>query len=628
MIFSSPLSPQFFSGPEVPATSVQELAYTSAGKPVPSKTNAARHAWRKFDKLNFGWQVKMSNLCFPTGDGDETLDVPYMNPIDTLQYLMQHDPSVVVGGICDQQQRALHLQAFWRAYRDVNPHHPVFSEHGSNLSRVIPICYHGDEGRGKKRGMTAVISIEAVIGIYTSWHIKTGTKKCSDCGPSRKESAYFPKRAAVSSPSELDTLIESQCTNMKGHSHLQHWPVFILPGAMYKHYKPLLPMCFERLAFHLRQGFYEGFDVPQLGAFFTAVVGSKGDLKWFVTAANLCRSFEHMGRVRDILMRHECNSGTSQLPFEDVTSDHPCWENTVYSTRPWDQTPALARVPYDMERPEAQFRRDVFHLTKVGVYRDFVASSILLLTTLGYFGANGTVDVKLERAYHVFRLYCQTTSQSPGLRSFNRRFFNYPTAANFAYTNSKGSDTIMLTKWLLVFTTGCQNDLSDPAHVEILNLIYFTAEAAVNFFRIMNTHGLFLRAPCMIALWKEVRCFIRGYSMLAWKSHTDLGFKGFGIKPKLHLLRHAELEAYQKLMNPSCTWFANPIMWGCESNEDYIGRACRLSRRCSTPLLCTRVLQSLMLKGDLLNRRWLKSGPGRSGKKKSKVRTALKWLKR
>ena len=41
------------------------------------------------------------------------------------------------------------------------------------------------------------------------------------------------------------------------------------------------------------------------------------------------------------------------------------------------------------------------------------------------------------------------------------------------------------------------------------------------------------------------------------------------------------------------------------------GSSCRLqNRRCGTPLLCTRVLQSLMLKGDLLNRRWLKSGSG------------------
>ena len=110
-----------------------------------------------------------------------------------------------------------------------------------------------------------------------------------------------------------------------------------------------------------------------------------------------------------------------------------------------------------------------------------------------------------------------------------------------------------------------------------------------------------LRAPCMIALWKEVRCFIRGYSMLAWKCHTDLGFKGFG-------------EAQTSFITPcwagSLPETINPIMWGCESNEDYIGRACRLSRRCGTPLLCTRVLQSLMLKGDLLNRRWLKSGSG------------------
>ena len=610
---------------------MQDVAYSSCGAEPPSRSNASRHAWRTFDRLKYGWRVPLSSLSFATGERDELIDVPYVNPLDVLKYLIQHHPSVVVGGIPQQEDRIRHLTGFWKAYKDYNPEHPVFSEHHSNLARVIPICWHGDEGRGKKRGQTVVISIEAVLGIFTDWNIKNGKKKCSGCAPSQEGKNMFPAREHEPH-SSLDDLIQSQWTTMKGHSFLQHWPVFVLPGPMYKTHKGLLRACLDQLAIHLRQGFFEGVDIPGQGSYFIATVGGKGDLKWHARCANLSRSFEHLGSKNDLLMCHECCAGTSALPFEDVTSDHPCWESTIHTSRPWQEEPRLARIPYDLGRPEKQFHRDVFHLCKVGIYRDFVGSSVLLLCTLGYFGPQGSVPEKLERAHKVFKLFCETTSQTPGLRSFSRAFFNFPNASSFGWTNSKGSDTMLMMKWLQVATVGFTNDLLSPSHLEVINLIRFTAEAGSKFFKVMNNHGLFLTFDCAVSLWEAVRCFIRGYSMLAYKCHADLNFTGFSMKPKLHLLRHQEVECFQKLSSKKCKYYPNPLLWGCEQNEDFIGRSCRLSRRCDSRLLCQRVLQSILLKGDLLHRRWMKVGPQRLGKSsKQKTHSRLRnrlWPKR
>ena len=129
---------------------MQDVAYSSCGAEPPSRSNACRHAWRTFDRLDYGWRVPLSSLSFATGERNELLDVPYVNPVDTLKYLMQHHPPVVVGGLSQQEDRFCHLTAFWTAYKDYNPEHPVFSEHHSNLARVIPICWHGDEGRERK----------------------------------------------------------------------------------------------------------------------------------------------------------------------------------------------------------------------------------------------------------------------------------------------------------------------------------------------------------------------------------------------------------------------------------------------------------------------------------------------
>ena len=614
--------------PEVPAVAVQGIAYSAAGKPEPSGSNASRYAWRSFQRLNYGWRIPITSLEFKTGNGDEILDVPYANPLNTMRYLMQHDPSVVVGGITDRHERARHLRSFWHAYKDCHPAHPVFTEHSSNLDRVLPVAWHGDEGRGKKRGMTCVVSFESVIGLYTSWHLRKGKQTCIDCSPSQKVRDKFPA-AHPETQSWMDEMIRSQFTNMKGHSYLQHWPVFILPGSMYKQYRDLLPSCLETFSSQLRQGFYEGFDVPGHGVFHLALIGGKGDLKWFARIANLTRSFEHLGRTNSLEMCHECNAGTAHMPFEDVSSEIPCWSQTVYASRPWQHTPSMARVPFDSQRPEVQFQRDVFHLCKVGIFRDFIGSAILLLAKLGYHGNQGNLDTKLDRAYRNFKLFCQTTGKTPGLRSFTKRFMNAPNRRSFGWANSKGSDTTIIMHWLKVFCIGCQNDLLDNSHKEILKVMHNTAEVGCNMFRLMHGHGIFLTRSCTMSLWCEIRSFIRGYALLAYRSHHDLSFVGFAIKPKLHLLRHLELELFQKLSDGSLKYFLNPMAFGCEANEDMIGRCCRLSRRCDSRLLCQRVLQSVFLKSDLLYRKWKKHGPERKGrssvmKKQGGLRTRVK----
>ena len=228
----------------------------------------------------------------------------------------------------------------------------------------------------------------------------------------------------------------------------------------------------------------------------------------------------------------------------------------------------------------------------------------------------------------VSNFIAQQTIELLDWESFTKRFFNAPSAAKFPFANSKGSDTMLIMKWLSLFCVGCTNDLIKEEHLELMNVILLTAKAGCNMFNIMYNHGLFLTAPCAATLWSELRSFIRGYALLAHRSHYDFQFHGFSMKPKLHLLRHQELELFQRLQDPTCQYFFNPISYGCEMNEDYIGRCCRLSRRCDSRLLVQRVLESVLLKGELLHRRWLASGPrnGRSSTKKAKARLRARWL--
>ena len=88
----------------------------------------------------------------------------YNRPTDIVKFLIGHHPFVLSGA-----DDALHMEsvceAFWGAYKQFHGSHKVFETHGDNLSHVIPLALHGDEGKGKRRSSTVIASLEAVVGI-------------------------------------------------------------------------------------------------------------------------------------------------------------------------------------------------------------------------------------------------------------------------------------------------------------------------------------------------------------------------------------------------------------------------------------------------------------------------------
>ena len=85
----------------------------------------------------------------------------------------------------------------------------------------------------------------------------------------------------------------------------------------------------------LRSLFYEGLLVDGR-LFHEACVGMKGDLPWYRKIAGLNRSFMRLSTLVDRPLCHECEAGSSDLPFEDVSPDS-CWTYTCFSSRPWWQ---------------------------------------------------------------------------------------------------------------------------------------------------------------------------------------------------------------------------------------------------------------------------------------------------
>ena len=178
------------------------------------------------------------------------------------------------------------------------------------------------------------------------------------------------------------------------------------------------------------------------------LLGAKGDLKHQVEVGNLERSYHTMSCSL-------CLAEMKDTSFADA-SDAPLWENSLYVQRPWSTTPALAMVPHIRHAPEKVFHLDLFHLFKVGLGRDLVGSTIVVLARLGFWDSPGDsrrIDLRLQRVHGQFRLWCSSQKRAPGLRSFKLPFFNIKNKSSFAWTSSKGSDTMLLLKFLLWYVT-------------------------------------------------------------------------------------------------------------------------------------------------------------------------------
>ena len=566
--------------------------------------------------MGLDWNVKISTYNYQTPSG-AVIPMSYVSPIDLLTKMVEQRLDVLVGGLQSQTEISEHLVSFWKAFQLTHSDHMVFEEHSNNLERTIPLAWHGDEGRGKRRGNTVVVSCQSPIGITTvlpkNLKRKYAESQCEcGCNPPDFIKQQFNQVDRTLSDAVLEVL-GKQWTNVKGHSFLQHWALFIIPSWVHHEYPDVLPNMLEVIAADFRRLFFEGVTVRNKHFCF-AIIAAKGDLKWFCKIA-LQRSFQNQGRVRDQACCHECMAGEGNLTWEDM-SQQPVWWPSRFSQRPWTTSPPMNAVPYCRAAPEKQYKRDVFHCAKLGIFRDLVGSAICWLCQKGYYNQQGDFSEKLNACHSVFRLFCMTTGSTPALRSFSRALLMVPRFEAYPWANVKASDTMLLLRFLSVQCEGFIAAPLDPSHVEILKLVQKTCQSALGLFRSFHHHGIWFKRVCAMTAYLHITRFIVGYATLASRNLNDPAINAFGMKPKLHLMKHAQMDL-KEWLQAGFQAIPNFNMHACDQDEDYIGRTCRLSRRLDSRRIGERVLSCCLMKSSLLYKKFLKqnklAGLGRCG---------------
>ena len=584
-------------------------ADSGLGRAVPAgaEANASRNARAFIYRWGMIWKVPISVFHYRDDDGVD-LEVPYISPLSYVKFLLERAPELLFGGLGVVEGQKM-LESFWASYQQTHKTHEVFREHPGCTSREIPFCFHGDEGRCLKKTNTCIMMLEAIFGLSTAENIKCKTHydSCQCCSEMGLDVEAHCKKEAE----KYDAVPASafQEINLQHHSFLTKFVLFALPRVFFKQ-QNLFELLMRQISGELRQLFFEG--VYARGMYwFGAIIGLKGDLAWYAKIGKLTRCYRHV--APDSASCHVCGAGTNDQPFEDIRRN-PAWRRSLYTERPWsnDNPPMFDRIPFDRNAPEKILRRDFFHCSKIGTFRDFIGSSLLLIIQFGFFHDDAGLNnrsVLLQRAFGHFRLFCSSQGKHPAMHSFTKDNFNCSTSKRYPWCKTKGSDTMLLIDWLQCLSRSCLMDPGNDEYIFFLQLINRTAQAGTSWAKCLYKHGLWLSRKCALALAEEGYAFLKGYNSLAHACLNspliqDLPFRGYGMKPRLHLLFHDIHEIWEWLSDPTITAIPNPLLYGCESNEDVVGRASRLIRRLHQKQVARSALERILVKMKALYRRF------------------------
>ena len=589
-----------------------------------SDAHGERDSQRLFRKYNLRLTVPTSCLHFEGTEETGPVDVPYLKISDFLKVLLKNHSRVLFGGVVGEAAERL-LDVFWARFELFQPDHVVFRLPPNERRSVLPLCIHGDKGRGYLKSPVYCFSFETVFGLPEK--IRQAGSKSDSAKQKRKQGKQvhggrltctcadrafdcqiqpIPEEDACSiKRRKLDNgeFVEALQHNARGNTLLTRFLIAAIPQKVFKPNPLVVETLLAALSEDLKGLFESGLSVD--GRNYKAVlIGVKGDYEFHMEAAMYERHYARAGHVRDHAMCPECHAGMPNIPYTDV-SDSPRWAepDSLYASQPWQRLPPLNSAPFagPETNPATLYRRDMFHTIKYGFARDLAASALFWLAHLTYFdfpNMSRSIDERLSRAFNTFKLWCLAEGRVTTLKKFSRQNLHRKKAGNFPWLGGKGADTVLCLMFLDHYLWVCKSEPRHPSHVGLLAAMQQTIRGCLDFIGVMHAHDLFLPPSCAAFMLAAGMTFLRGYAYLAQLS-IERGLKYFSLRPKVHYYHHTLRELHQQVSKHH-EWVLSPSAWNCESNEDYIGKISRLSRRVSPKICGQRVIDRYLVAAKLI----------------------------
>ena len=479
----------------------------------------------------FGVKLGIGKVALPCRirQGSCMVDVPVIKLVSAMQHLLAHCPTKILPGATWAQE---HL-AFWEQYRLEVPTHPVFTDHGDHLGRCIPISLHGDEGRGAGKSGFLVVNVSPNF--------------CQG------RSSLLSRIVLLGLPSKAYVVHAKR--NRMFEATLHH------------------------LGAELLAGYTTGVAVPWLlsGPLYLVCTAVRGDWQFLQKALNLNRSYGHAASCH---MCMACRSGP--FSFRNIKPDAP-WRHAGIPT-PWAresglvmQVPGLRHLAHVMVKP------DILHMWHLGVARDFMACSLIELSS----DYRGGIEARLRAVWGEFGDWAAVHKVRPLLTSFTKENLHWKPRL-WPCLNCKASDAILFCRFI---ADACGNQALHPLSRKN-GLIAACSRAMDRLLEKLEDEGLFTRPSQRSLLSGLGVVVVRSYMQLHVLS-LQAGLQRYKLRPKFHMLVHMA----EGLLLNSFNW-----RWdACWMDEDIVGKVSRLSRRVHPMTCALRTLQRYML---AMSRHW------------------------
>ena len=294
------------------------------------------HAENRLHKLIATWGLALPVFMSFLKQG--LRHVPMLHVPDWFSCLLEHRPEVLLAGYSvEDEDLGRHLLAFWSAYRQEDPSHPIFQTHQGHLDACLPYFLFGDEGRGHRKSPVMIFAFEVVLGLRTKAVYEENMMTAPDLRGEAKALLAAQQHAA-------------KLSSLKSRFLLAVVPHLWYKGKQVHVYRNTL----DALSAKCKDLFHSG--VQHRGKkFYGILLGVKGDSPALTKMGTLNRAYNRLGFDKGICPF--CLGGKDNFPWEDMSSE-AAWQSTIGKVRPWDTNCSnkLLDIPFSLDVPEFVFR--------------------------------------------------------------------------------------------------------------------------------------------------------------------------------------------------------------------------------------------------------------------------------
>jgi hypothetical protein len=456
---------------------------------------------------------------------------------------------------------------FWQRFKAICPGHDIFKRPGHDLSRTCALLVHGDEGRSARKAPILVVSAHSILGYGLS------------TAQGKKENDKYT----------------GMKLNYKEPTWTTRFLLGVLPRRMYADDDGEETDAFQDflggITLDLESLYENGVMDPMGRKFYFCAISVMGDWPWIQKAGCLGRSFfnaakRSSSRTIPKGICHMCLADQPGYPWEDWVSQTPAWVSTINTVSPFVREPALLALAKDDGDKPSLFSYDLFHTWHLGCGRTFVASAIVVLATSKHF--EGSMASRVEAVSGLFESWCSRNKVRPYMKKITQAKLSWLTNADYPQgTWSKGSTTTFLMRW---FVDECRSRRAAIAgdSDQLLQITFEAAQAAHSFLRRLYHEEVWIPSNTASVIADKGLLFLRKHGeaiRMAFGSSRNL----FLQMPNLHRFHHIAFQL--KWQSQSTDFVFNALALSSQSDEDFIGRPSRISRRVHARTVVERTLQ-------------------------------------